>query len=295
MRARIVYTAGMLLSLVLTGGCAPKAQPATKPVAPPPTGTQQTASVVRAVTTTRPAKLAARGDLHIHLPGIGGYRGIDRRLLRGLAEGHLGGTITHYDWTARDPGFGALLARKRNDDEATIVSQIIVDHARANPGSRITLTAHSGGAGILAWALERLPDDVTVDTVVFLSPALSPAYDLSKALMHVRNHAYAFYSPHDVAVLGIGTTLFGTIDGVKAEASGKVGFTKPATADAAQYDKLLQFPYEKSWAKLSNIGDHVGSMARPFIREIVTPLLLSGKLPPSTQPAERPASASAAN
>ncbi len=263
-------------------------------MAPAPNADQRKASIARAPRTTQPATLAARGNLHIHLPGIGGYRNIDKRLLRGLADGRLDGTITHYDWTVADPGLGALLARTRNDEEATIVSQIIIDHVRGNPGARITLTAHSGGAGILAWALERLPDGVSVDSVVFLSPALSPTYDLSKALKHVRKNAYAFYSPHDIAVLGIGTTLFGTIDGVKTEAAGKLGFIKPATADLQQYNKLLQFPYDTSWAKLNNIGDHIGSMALPFVRDVITPLLTTGKLPTS-QRVERAISASGGN
>src|SRR5262245_38810799 len=98
--------AGMLLGVLLVSGCTHARQPTTTPVAPPPEANQQTASISRSITTTQPAKLTAAGDLHIHLPGIGGYRNIDKRLLRGLAEGHLGGTITHYDWTGADPGLG---------------------------------------------------------------------------------------------------------------------------------------------------------------------------------------------
>ena len=197
MRRTLSLTAWML-AVLLIAGCTHR-KPATKPVAPAPSANQETALVPNTPAT----KPALAGDYHLHLPGIGGYRGIDRRLVRGLAEGGLDGKLDHYDWTVADPGLGSLLARARNEDEANNVAQIILEHRRADPHARITLTAHSGGAGILAWALERLPDNVSVDSVVFLSPALSPSYDLSKALAHVTRQAYAFYSADDVAVLGV--------------------------------------------------------------------------------------------
>ena len=80
---------------------------------------------------------------------------------------------------------------------------------------------------------------------------------------------------------------------MKTQAAGKVGFTQPPTADEVQYAKLIQFPYDKSWLKLENMGNHIGSMARPFIREIVTPLLINGRLPATSQPAEHAPTVSA--
>ena len=67
-------------------------------------------------------------------------------------------------------------------------------------------------SGIAAWALEKLPDDIVIDNWVQMQSALSPDYDLSKALAHVR-HAYSFYSDLDAIVLGTGTRTVGTIDG----------------------------------------------------------------------------------
>ena len=81
------------------------------------------------------------------------------------------------------------------------------------------------------------------------------------------------------AVLGLGTKMFGTVDGVRGEAAGKVGFTKPKAADPQQYAKLVQIPYDSAWMKWGNDGDHIGSMSRSFAREVVAPLLVSGTLP----------------
>jgi pimeloyl-ACP methyl ester carboxylesterase len=216
---------------------------------------------------------------HLHLNGIGGYRSVDRGMLRGLQEGGLDADVEAYDWTGADAGLGALLQQKRHVEQSRKVEQMIERAAREQPGRRITLTAHSAGAGIIAWALEQLPDDVKVDSLVLLAPALSPTYDLTRALRHVTGHVYVFYSPYDAAVLGLGTRLFGTVDGVKTDAAGKVGFEEPAGADDKQYAKIVQIPYNVAWAKLGNIGDHIGTMSRPFARKILAPLLLDGTLP----------------
>ena len=220
-----------------------------------------------------------RDTYHIHLPGIGGYRGIDRAMLRGLHDGGFDASVKPYDWTGEDAGLAALGATQRHRAESTRIAKLIAERAARRPGERITISAHSAGSGIIAWALEQLPTDVQVDAVVFIAPALSPEYDLSRALAHVREKVYVLYSPYDAAVLGMGTKMLGTVDGVKAEASGKVGFTMPATADKAQYDKLVQIPYQSAWIKLGNIGDHIGGMSRPFAKGVIAPLLARGELP----------------
>jgi alpha-beta hydrolase superfamily lysophospholipase len=165
---------------------------------------------------------------------------------------------------------------------------MIEDRARANPEARIVITGHSGGSGLAVWALESLPDDVRIDTLVMLAPALSPQYDLSTALRHVKR-AYAFNSEHD-PVLGPGTRAFGTIDRIMTNAAGRVGFQKPDGADDEQYAKLVQVPYDRGFLLLGNIGDHIGPMMPRFAAKVIAPLILTGELPrPATQPATRPA------
>lgn len=228
----------------------------------------------------------------LHLPGIGGERMIDHTLVGGLKAGGLGGVFRIYDWTGGEPGLLALTAVQRNQVKATAISAIIVEQANADPRRPIVLTCHSGGAGLAAWALEQLPQGVMVDAWLMVAPALSPHYDLSAALRHVRRRAYTINSQGDI-VLGQGTRMFGTIDGVKSDAAGRVGFVRPDGADAKQYEKLTQLPYDVAWLKLGNAGDHVGAMNTRFAREVLAPLLLTGKVP-HIQPATGPTSAPAA-
>jgi pimeloyl-ACP methyl ester carboxylesterase len=229
----------------------------------------------------------------IHLPGIAGEQRLDHNFVRGLREGGYAGTIDIYDWTEHDPGLSALFARERNERQADKFAELIQRRLKDNSGGKLRIVCHSGGAGIAVWALERLPSDVKVDTLIMIAPALSQRYDLSKALAHVRGKAFALTSVNDVLVLGAGTRMFGTIDGVKEEAAGLRGFTTPDGADAKKYEKLVQLPYDEAWMQLDNIGDHIGPMSRTFAREYVSQLLQGREPPkvaaPTTRPATQPA------
>lgn len=242
--------------------------------------------------TTRPDPLdslmpavRAGGPLVLHLPGIGGPRMCDHRMLAGLRDGGVKANLVICDWTENDPGIAALQGYARNHLEAQKIADLIVAHAMADPNSPIDLTAHSGGCGLAVWALERLPRDVKVRNVLLIAPALSPGYDLTPALRHVDEKMYAFTSLLDTVVLDTGTRLFGTIDGVQTAAAGFGGFVEPAGADPAMYQKLVQRAYQRDWMKYNDFGDHIGAMSRPFARAVLAPLLCP-TLSATTEPAE---------
>lgn len=221
----------------------------------------------------------------LHLPGIGGHLRIDDMLILGLQQGKITGPAEIYDWTHGNPGVPALAGIERNRAEARRISQHILELTRVDKDRRMILTSHSGGTGMAIWALEDLPDDVSIDTLLMVASAISPEYDLSKALKHVRGHAYALNSTYDW-VLGLGTRGFGTIDRLQSPSAGYAGFVMPAGADAAQYAKLVQIQYDPGWFVLGNLGNHIGAMNPLFARTMIAPLILTGKLPalPSTQP-----------
>ena len=229
------------------------------------------------------ASVAPPRAYHLHLPGIGGYRRIDKNMLIGLEEGGLNADVQEYDWTMGNPGLASLLGVQRHTVESARVAKLITNAVAAHHGAARDDELSQRRGGDRGVGVEQCPDNVQIDDLLMLSPALSPDYDLSKALKHIRGHLYVIYSDYDVAVLGVGTSLFGTMDGEKVEAAGKVGFTRPAGADAAEYAKLEQVPFDSDWIRLGNIGDHIGSMSRPFARTILAPLLLRNelvKLPP---------------
>jgi pimeloyl-ACP methyl ester carboxylesterase len=229
--------------------------------------------------STRAAELAAAeaqvrkpGPLLLHLPGIDGPRWCDTRMILGLRDGGVRANVLIYDWTENDPGLDALEAAGRNDVEAGNIANLIVVHARIDPASPIFLTGHSGGCALAVWALEKLPADVKVQTVVLLAPALSPQYDLSRALSHVRGKMVSFNSIYDSLVLYTGTRMFGTMDGLLSEAAGFSGFVRPPDGDASLYGKLIQRPYDPAWEKYGDWGGHLGATSRQFSAAILAPL-----------------------
>lgn len=256
--------------LLAAGGCQHQAQPAAVLLPPP------------------------RNYL-MHLPGIGGKLMIDSWMTGGLVDGGVDADVEIYDWTCGDAGINALHAYARNQAQAQVIADNLTAHFRKDPRTRIYLTAHSGGNGLAVWALEKLPPDVKIESILLLSPALSPQYDLSAALRHVRGKAYVFWSPHDSIILGTGTRLMGTIDGVRSDSAGLIGFTRPASADVAQYAKLVSIKYDSAWLRYGNIGDHIGPMMPAFARNVLAPLLGGRPLPaPQASATTRPLPTAAA-
>ncbi|MGD0540500.1 MAG: hypothetical protein ABSB33_03170 [Tepidisphaeraceae bacterium] len=230
--------------------------------------------------TTRPspadallAEVRQKGPLLLHLPGVAGLLGVDRRMLAGLRDADVDANMVIYDWTEHDPGIHALQAYDRNQAEAQTIADLIAAHAAADPQSPIYITAHSGGCGLAVWALAKLPPDVNVQTVIFIAPALSPRFDLSPALHHVTGKLYVFSSRFDTVVLFTGTRIFGTIDGVQTEAAGFCGFMQPKDADPRMYQKLVSRAYQSDWARYGDFGDHIGGMSRAFAAAILAPLI----------------------
>lgn len=225
----------------------------------------------------------------LHLPGIGGERGIDHTLLRGLRDAGIDADYEIYDWTHGDIGVQALLATEVHKRESRKIADLIAERAKAKPGAPIYITCHSAGTGLAAWALEQLPEDVKVHSVFMFASALSPTYDLSKALAHLTGKLHVFSSANDSAVLSVGTKLFGTVDGIKSEAAGLKGFIKPDAADAATYALIVHHPYNAAWARLyGSVGSHICAMRFKFSREYVATVIRTGEPPAQSGPATRP-------
>jgi hypothetical protein len=227
----------------------------------------------------------------IHLSGVSGLLpSVDGRFLAAMrGPGGIDADIETFDWAAYNPGLSALLNEPMNRKQAAELATRLETIWRDQPGRRIVVTSHSGGTAIITWALEAARGDGMVDEIVMLAPALSPGYDLSTALRRVRGRVWVFWSPGDPA-LGQMTRMFGTIDRVQSEAAGRVGFRRPAGADAAQYAKVMSVPYDPAWQRDDNFGDHVGPMSAGFARGMIAPLL-EGRRAPTTRPIEGPAPA----
>jgi hypothetical protein len=163
------------------------------------------------------------------------------------------------------------------DTKAQLIAETIRQFKIDQPSVPVYIVAKSGGAGVVVKALERLGEQ-TVERVILLAPAVSPGYDLARALRTVRREIVVFWSPLDVFILGAGTRLFGTIDRVKSVSSGLVGFQVPSvdgTDDARNlvYSKLRQVRWRPRMAATGYFGGHMGPDSPLFLRKYVVPLL----------------------
>lgn len=162
------------------------------------------------------------------------------------------------------------------DRQAGQIATRVAEFRASRPGEPVFLIGKSGGGGLVVRALEQI-DAEAVERAVLLAPALSPRYDLSRALKAVRREMVVFTSPLDLIILGAGTRVFGTIDRVRTVGAGLVGFQKPgpdATPDSLRaYAKLRQIRWRPSMVGVWHLGGHFGTDSPRFLRRHVLPLL----------------------
>lgn len=215
----------------------------------------------------------------IFLPGIEGESATHQFVLNGLMAGQVRSTLVLHDWTSGHAWevLRHLRDEKFHRDAAEDLAQRIIRYQESYPGRPVQLVGHSGGAGIVVKTLERLPAGRSVSRAVLMSPALSPDYDLTKALSRCRHGMWSYHSELDWAFVGAGTTLFGTMDGVKGSAAGRTGFHVPpgvTEEGKALYERNLhQVPFQWEMLGTAHLGGHSGYLAAPFIAGYISPLL----------------------
>lgn len=199
-------------------------------------------------------------------------------LVRGVSWGH-GWGRWHADLSN---------VTNHREQSAALAEQVMAWRAD-HPGHPAFLVGKSGGTRIVVGALEALPEGA-VDAVVLLAPALSPVYNLSRALRAVDSEMTVFWSPLDVVILGVGTLLFGTVDRVHSVGAGLVGFQVPTDLDdegKRQYAKLRQIRWRPEMASSGYLGGHLGTDHPAFLRKYIVPLLRTVAAKSDTEPASR--------
>jgi hypothetical protein len=182
--------------------------------------------------------------------------------------------IHHFRW---GHGYMRIIKDLTNRDNTRRRSEelagLIRDYKSKFPERRIYVIAKSAGTAPAVMALSQLEDD-TVERAFLLSPAISPGFDLSRALASTKLDLYSFWSPHDHFWLGFGTTLFGTADGVPGRAAGLTGFKRPDDPQRIlHYAKLREIAWTPSMLWQGHLGGHPGNSMPPFIRKYILPLL----------------------
>jgi hypothetical protein len=261
-----------ILPLLFAGGCI--AVPVTQPWAP--------------------HKLPPGSTYLMHVPGISGMLVVDAWLVRGLHDGGAADVTEVFDWVGPGNVIQILQDIDHNRQTARRMAPFLAEVRKLNPDSKIILCSESGGVAVALWLLEALPPDVAVDDFLMVSPAVSPGYDLSAALSHVRHRAYYTTTPIDVDTLGLFTLLFGNGDGPRGVGAGWVGFDPPRMTNARAYENLVRVPYQPQWIIRGNFGTHTGPMSYQFAKNVLAPMVKSrgGPVATTQRPSPTPRSAS---
>ena len=176
---------------------------------------------------------AREKGLVVVLPGIHGNSPINEDIRQGLRGAGIQCAIEIRQWGFLLPV--AKLAVNQvnvlgNRQAGAKIAEQIAAYQAQHPDRPVYLIGHSGGAGIGVFALEalsRMPGSRQVTGAVLLSASISSRYDLTRALQQTRQGIVNFYNEKDIALLGIGTTILGNVDGGRASSAGRVGFKLP--------------------------------------------------------------------
>jgi len=146
----------------------------------------------------------------------------------------------------------------------------IAGYHRRYPGTKINIIALSAGTGVAAWAIEDLPQDITVSNLVMLGSSLSHNYDIRKALAKITGSIYVYYSPLDGILPH--TFVIGTIDGRHGvEAAGMVGLDVPPGDE----NRIVNIAWSPDARKLGWEGGHVDATNPIFVANEIAPRILT--------------------
>ena len=240
--------------------------------------------------------VSAFGDrdkgLVIILPGIQGNGSINEDIRQGLIGAGIRCAVEIRQWGFLIPGAKLLINQLNvpgNRQAARKIAEQIAAYQGRHPDRPVYLIGHSGGAGVGVFALEhlaRMPDAKPITGTVLLSASLSSDYDLTTALRQSREGIVNFYNEKDVALLGIGTTLLGNVDGGHGPSAGRTGCRPRGEADSpdrrSAYARLYQVRITQDMI-YHRFDPHVATTSRPFIAAHVAEWIMDQSWPPPTR------------
>ncbi|MGB2822187.1 MAG: hypothetical protein WBF17_14480 [Phycisphaerae bacterium] len=214
--------------------------------------------------------------LVIVLPGIEGESELNQNIRRGLIAGGVHRAIPIHSWGRPIPIAGVLINQVDflgNRLSGIGVKDLIVNYQDSHPGKPVHVVGHSGGGGVAVFAAEALPEDRKIDGLILLSASISSAYNCKKAASRCTKGIVNFYNPDDAGLLGIGTTVLGTVDGTHGPSAGLIGFDK---AGEEGHENV----YQVKLSGMDATGDPHASTTHPgFVSFNVAPWVLAETWP----------------
>jgi pimeloyl-ACP methyl ester carboxylesterase len=197
------------------------------------------------------------------------------RAMNGYRDGGVEAALVVHDWSKPAGGFQNLINEKRNRFDAEQVAKRVATYRDDYPDAPIDFVGYSGGGAMAVWVAESLSDHVRLRNVVIVQPGLSAHYDLTPALSRVDGKLVHYYAPGDWFVLGLVTTLVGSMDRVAGGSAGWLGFVEEkAVPDPHLREKFVQRGWDLQMMKSGHLGGHADMNGRTFNEQWVAPWLV---------------------
>ena len=223
----------------------------------------------------QPAPQQLEQGLVYMFPGIeGGYWSLGEAR-RGFRNGGLKSAILTHEWNHPISPFQNLMDYQGNLQAARKVARKIGQYRREYPDTPIDLVGYSGGGGVAILVAQALSPEVQLRNIVLVHAAISCDYDLTEALNHVEGKLVNVYSDLDWFMLGVGTSVFGTIDRKNAPAAGMKGFKlENAVNKNGHLAKVEQLGWELKHLPDGRWGGHFGIHFYHFNKNFIAPYLV---------------------
>lgn len=188
----------------------------------------------------------------------------------GLRQAGVDRAIEVIEWGRRPlASMDNLTNLPANLERARNIAGRVVSYRLEYPDRPVVLVGYSGGGGMAVLAAEAMPADCRVERIILIAAAVAPTRDLAKTLAHCTTGLTNFYSERDVVMLGMGTSVFGTIDREYTPAAGRMGFRDRAGNLLAD-QRVTQIAYQAGWLRLGHNGMHAGWLAGPWSRDVLS-------------------------
>lgn len=223
------------------------------------------------------SRLAAEpaGGCLVMIPGVEGQRWQLAGTEAGLVEAGVRWRIEILDWGTPPlhslPNLTDIQANRRRARER---ANRLAELRRENSSEPLVLVGFSGGGGLAILTVEALPKDVSIDRLILVAAAISKDYDLEQVLKQCNDKVINIYSNRD-AMVGLGTSIFGTIDRKYGLSAGHCGFVD-ASGALVRNQKLLQVCWDPTWAQYGHFGGHLGYLSNAWAQQVLAPLIDPG-------------------
>lgn len=216
----------------------------------------------------------------IFLDGAG-WSGSERGVRAGLRAAGFTGHVEAFAWSSRlgpVPDHFFVGHKKRRGRQ---LAERVVKRRASYPETGLHLMGMSAGSAVIVFALEQLPEGVSVDNVVLFAPSISANHDLSGAMEHVRGCLYATSSPRDGILVGLRINA----DGKSGHSAGLYGLRIPSRVKRYDlYSRVVNLPWRAAYADLGWNGSHTGATGKQFVERMIAPRILAE----GPQPLNRP-------